>query len=203
MKHAIKGILVVAVMGGLLYAGWASYEDFLTLGQRPPEGTLKLNEMEKSGVPDFSITTLKDEKISLSDYQGKVVIVNFWASWCEPCVKEFPSLIRLLEEYKDDVVLLAISADYTLEDLTGFTKAFEVGGIENFVVAWDQDQAVAKKYGTAVLPESYIIGNNLQLIRKVAGVEEWDSKDAMLFFKEVIELNKAGQLKKLQPESTN
>jgi thiol-disulfide isomerase/thioredoxin len=200
MKHAIKGIFVVAIMGGLLYAGWTSYHDFLTQGQRPPEGTIKLNKMDEEGVPEFTIKTLKGDEIALADYNDKVVIVNFWASWCEPCVKEFPSLIRLLDEYKDDVVLIAISADYTMEDLTGFTKAFDVTDIQNFIVVWDKEQEVAKKYGTAVLPESYIVGKDRELIRKVAGVEEWDSKDAMMFFKEVIALNKAGELHKLKAQ---
>ena len=97
MKHAIKGLAVVLVTGGILYFGWVQYEDFLTRGQRPPEGTLKLNEMEKTGVPDFTLKDLEGKDVTLSAYKGKVVIVNFWASWCEPCVKEFPSLIRLAE----------------------------------------------------------------------------------------------------------
>lgn len=198
MKHALKGLIVVGVLAGLLYSGWAVYRDFLTQGQKPPEGTLKLNQMDKAGVPDFSIKDIKGSSFSLSQFDDKIVIVNFWASWCEPCVKEFPSLIRLLEKYKDDVVLLAISADYTKEDLLGFAKAFKVLDIPNFIVAWDKDQKVAAKYGTAVLPESYIVGKNRELVRKVAGVEEWDSPDAMRFFEEVIVLNKTGELKKLK-----
>ena len=189
MKHAIKGLIVVVVLSGVFYARWAVYKDFLTRGQKPPEGTLKLNKMDKSGVPNFSIKTIKGEDVSLDQYNDKVVIVNFWASWCEPCVKEFPSLIRLLERFNEDVTLLAISADYTKEDLMGFAKAFEVIDIPNFVVAWDKDQEIAKKYGTNVLPESYIVGKDLKLIRKVAGVEEWDSPDAIAFFEEIIEQN--------------
>jgi thiol-disulfide isomerase/thioredoxin len=187
MKHAIKGFVAVLIFAGLLYLGWVRYEAFLTQGQRPPEGTRILNEMEKTGVPDFSLNDLSGKVVTLSDYKDKIVIVNFWASWCEPCVKEFPSLIRLLNTYPNDLVLLAISADYTLEDLTGFTKAFKVEKVPNFLVMWDEKQTVAEKYGTAVLPESYIIGPNLKLIRKVAGVEEWDTPMAIEFFKHLID----------------
>lgn len=186
MKHAIKGLVVVLLTGGILYFGWVQYEDFLTRGQRPPEGTLKLNEMEKSGVPDFTLKDLAGNDVTLSAYKGKVVIVNFWASWCEPCVKEFPSLIRLLNTYPEEVVLLAVSADYTLEDLTGFTKAFKVGDVSNFIVMWDNEKEVAELFGTEVLPESYIIGKDGSLVRKVAGVEEWDSPMAMEFFKQLL-----------------
>lgn len=185
MKHAIKGLVVVLLMGGALYFGWSQYKEFLTRGQKPPEGTLKLNEMEKSGVPDFTLKNLAGEDVTLSAYKGKVIIVNFWASWCEPCVEEFPSLIRLLNKYPEEVVLLAVSADYTLEDLTGFTTAFKVSEVSNFVVMWDSEKKVAELFGTEVLPESYIIGKDGQLIRKVAGVEEWDSPMALEFFKQL------------------
>ncbi len=186
MKHAIKGFIVVLLLGGAFYLGWAQYRGFLTRGQRPPEGTLRLNEMEKSGVPDFTLKNLGGEDITLSAYKGKVVIVNFWASWCEPCVKEFPSLIRLLNQYPKEVVLLAVSADYTLEDLVGFTKAFKVSDVSNFIVMWDSKKKVAELFGTEVLPESYIIDKDGQLVRKVAGVEEWDSPMALQFFRQLI-----------------
>lgn len=186
MKHAIKGLIAVLVLGGVLYFGWLKYKSFLTRGQRPPEGTLKLNAMEKNGVPDFTIKNLAGEEITLSKYKGKIVIVNFWASWCEPCVKEFPSLIRLLKQYPDELVLLAISADYTLEDLTGFAKAFKVSEVPNFIVMWDNEKKVADKFGTEVLPESYIIGKDGKLVRKVAGVEDWDSAMAIEFFKQLL-----------------
>lgn len=198
MNHALKGLLVVAILAALLFAGWKVYEEKLTQGMRPPVGTQILNEMEKTGVPAFSAEDIYGNPVSLSDFNDKVVIVNFWASWCKPCVKEFPSLIRMLETYSDEVVLLAISADKTHEDLMGFVKAFNVKAVNNFVVIWDKDQEIALKYGTAILPESYIVGKDRKLIRKVAGVEEWDSPLALEFFKQVIELNKTGQLDKLK-----
>ncbi|MCB0408188.1 MAG: TlpA family protein disulfide reductase, partial [Bdellovibrionales bacterium] len=148
MTHMLKGFGVVIGMALVLYLGWAQYKEFLTRGQKPPEGTQLLNKMEKEGAPDFSIQDLKGQTITLSEFKNKIVIVNFWASWCEPCVKEFPSLIQLLKQFPDDLVLLAISADYTLEDLNGFTKAFGVENVPNFIVMWDKDQKVAEKYGT-------------------------------------------------------
>lgn len=190
MRHVLKGFGVVILLSGLLYFAWSQYQDFLTRGQRPPKGTLILNEIEKTGVPDFILQDLNEKPVQLSSFNDKLVIVNFWASWCEPCVKEFPSLMRLLEVYPDDLVLLAVSADNTIEDLRGFTKAFGVERVRNWYTMWDKEQKVAAKYGTEVLPESYIVGKNLKLIRKVAGVEEWDSPMAIKFFKDIIEENK-------------
>lgn len=187
MKHAIKGLLAVAILGVVLWAGWARYRNFLYQGSLPSEGTLRLNEMEKSGVPQFSILDIHGKEISLKDFKDQIVIINFWASWCDPCVQEFPSLLRLIEHFKGKVVLLAISADHTESDLRTFLKAFKAEA-DHVYVMWDKDQSIAKKYGTQVLPESYILGYNNKLIRKIAGVDTWDSPDAITFFSSLVEM---------------
>ncbi|MCB9084631.1 MAG: TlpA family protein disulfide reductase [Bdellovibrionaceae bacterium] len=166
--------------------GWWKYQEFLMQGSRPPEGTQKLNQMEKKGVPDFTLNTLAGEPIQLSALKDKVVIVSFWATWCEPCVEEFPSLMNLIREFKGDIILLAISADNTLDELKAFIKAFKADD-PNIKVMWDKDQKVADLYGTQVLPESYILGYDNTLIRKIAGVDKWDSPQALEYFKDIVD----------------
>ena len=122
----IKGLGAVLLMTGGLYLVWSQYSDFLTQGSRPSESVLKLKSMEKNGVPDFSVKDVNGNGISLSQFRDKIVILNFWASWCEPCVDEFPSMMRLIERFHGDIILIAISADYTLEDMKSFLKAFKV-----------------------------------------------------------------------------
>jgi thiol-disulfide isomerase/thioredoxin len=158
----------------------------LNQGRRPPPETQILNEIDKNGIPDFVLKDLAGLDISPKNFAGKLVVINFWASWCDPCVAEFPSLMKLLEKYKGDVVLLAISADYERKDIDSFLKAFKVNS-PNLHVMWDKDFEVAKKFGTSRLPESYILGRDGRLIRKVAGVDDWASKDAFEFFKELID----------------
>ena len=85
-----------------------------------PEEVQVLNQIEKKGVPEFELKDLDGNKVSLSDYKDKVVLINFWASWCEPCVDEFPTLIKLIKHFKGEMVLLAISADYTESDMNNF-----------------------------------------------------------------------------------
>ncbi|MCB0386854.1 MAG: TlpA family protein disulfide reductase, partial [Bdellovibrionales bacterium] len=147
MPHVVKGILAVVLAGGLMGLGWWKYQEFLTRGSRPPEGTQKLNQMEKKGVPDFTMTDLAGETIQLSNLKDKVVIVSFWATWCEPCVEEFPSLINLVREFKGEIILLAISADNSMAELKAFIKAFKADD-PNIKVMWDKDQKVAELYGT-------------------------------------------------------
>lgn len=181
----ITGLLVVAGFALVFLLLWRSYSEKLTAGMQAPESAKILNQIEKQGVPDFNLTQLNGEPLTLSQFRDKVVVLNFWASWCEPCIKEFPSMISLIEKLKGDVVLLAISADYEKKDMEIFLKAFNVKS-PHIYVAWDQDQAVAKSYGTFTLPESYIIGKDGKLIRKISGIEEWDTPDAIEYFKSLL-----------------
>ncbi len=185
MKPVYKGLIVVAVLATVLWFLWREYYDFLSRGQRPPESTQILNEMEKDGPPDFTLPDLDGKSVSRSEFAGKIVIVNFWASWCEPCVREFPSLKQLVDQFHGDVILLAVSADSNEQDIRTFLKALDLES-PNVRVLWDKDQSVAKKYGTFKLPESYLIGPKGQLLRKVSGVEDWMTPDAQDYFREMV-----------------
>jgi len=180
-----KGALAVLITAGILAFPLYSYWEYLTKGMRPPAATLKLNDLEK-GVPDFSVTNLEGKLIKLSDFRGKLVLVNIWATWCAPCVKEFPSMKRLVEIMGKDLVILAVSYDRHREDIDAFIKAF--GGVPaNFHIAWDKERKTTDVFGTDVLPETYIISRDGKLIRKIAGEATWDDPMAVQFFKELAE----------------
>lgn len=177
----IKSLIVVIIMSMGFYWAWKSYDDFLSQGQKPPESAVILNEIEKNGVPNFSVVDLNGRSVTLDQFLGKIVILNFWASWCDPCIAEFPSLLKLLENQKGKVVLMAVSADYERADIDNFLKVFKVNS-PHLIIAWDKDLVLAKKFGTFKLPESYIIGTKGELIRKVAGVDDWATKEAFEYF---------------------
>ena len=173
------------VTGAILAVPLYFYWEFLTKGMRPPAATLKLNELEKNGVPNFSTMTLDGRQIQLSDYKGKIVLVNIWATWCAPCVKEFPSLQGLVKAMKGQVVVLAVSFDKHREDVDTFIKAF--GGVsEGFVIAWDPERKLGPVFGTDVLPETYIISPAGALLRKIAGETTWDDPMALRFFEDIL-----------------
>src|SRR4051794_22991375 len=120
----IRGLLAVIVVAGLLTIPISCYWKFLTKGMRPPETTQILNELEKTGVPNFTLKTLDGKDVSVTDFKGKVLLINLWATWCAPCVKEFPSLKNLVEKFGGKVVVLAVSHDHDREDIDTFVKAF-------------------------------------------------------------------------------
>lgn len=182
---SLRGALAVLVTAGILAIPLYYYWNYVTQGQRPPLSTQKLNDMEKIGVPDFSIKDLSGKEINLKDYRGKLVLVNIWATWCAPCVKEFPSMKRLVQKFPNDLAILAVSYDRHLEDIEAFIKAF--GGIPpNFHIAWDKEKKTTEVFGTDVLPETYIIGRDGKMIRKIAGEATWDTPMALEFFQDLV-----------------
>jgi cytochrome c biogenesis protein CcmG, thiol:disulfide interchange protein DsbE len=180
-----RGLLVTALVAFVLSIPAYFYWDFLTRGMRPPEGTQILNVMQKQGVPDFKLQTLKGDWVSLEDHSDKLVLINFWATWCAPCVKEFPSLQRLVKHFKGRLVVLAVSSDKNREDIEVFLRAFG-GTPEHFYVLWDKDRVVTKLYGTDVLPESFIVAPGRRLVRKVVGEAVWDDPMALAFFEDLL-----------------
>jgi thiol-disulfide isomerase/thioredoxin len=182
---SVKGLLAVLVTAGFLSVPIYMYWGFLTRGMQPSTSTQKLDQLEKNGVPDFSFPDLSGNQVKLSDFKGRPVIVNLWASWCAPCVKEFPSLKGLVEHYKGKMVVLAISHDRTKDDLESFINAF--GSVpKDFVIVWDKERKSGEMLGTDQLPETYILNSDLKLVRKVVGEQVWDSPRALEFFGETL-----------------
>lgn len=189
LKPVHRAMAMVIAFAFVLGMAWFKYYDFLSQGQSPPEAAVKLNSIEKDGVPKFSLPSIDGRTISLEAYAGKLVILNFWASWCDPCIAEFPSLIKLIEKFKGEVVLLAISADHEESDIMIFLKVFKVNN-PNIHIAWDKGYSVASLFGTSRLPESYIISRDGKLIRKVAGVDDWSTPEAFEYFEHLLSQKK-------------
>lgn len=181
-----KGILAVFVVGGILAVPLRFYWSFLTRGQRPSESTLILNKLEVDGAPDFSLKGLDGKTYSLKQFAGRMVLVNFWATWCPPCVKEFPSLKALVEHFNGKLVVLAVSHDRDREDIDSFVKAF--GSLpKDFIILWDQaGEKTAKLFGTDVLPETYVISQEGKLLRKIAGEAAYSEPMAIQYFEDLM-----------------
>lgn len=121
-------------------------------------------------APDFVVQDA-DRKIALHDYKGKsVVLLNFWATWCGPCVQEIPSLIRLQDAVKDKgITIIGVSVDVDGPAYQKFLKQYGV----NFMTVRDPDQKSPQLYGTTGWPETFIIDKNGVLRRKFVGPVDW------------------------------
>lgn len=143
--------------------------------------------LENKIAPAFNLKNLKGESVQLSDYKGKLVFVNFWATWCEPCKEEMPSMQRLRAKMQDrPFEILAVSLDKDpVADVPKFTKKYNLE--LNFPILQDPNQDVAKKlYRTTGVPESFIIGADGKVIKHVIGSYEWDSEAILNYFEQLM-----------------
>ena len=133
---------------------------------------------------DFAFR-LAGKQTHLSELRGKVVILNFWATWCPPCVEETPALNRLQQRLAGrDAVLLGISVD---EDTGAYERFLRQQG-----VLFPTDRAprqLATEYGTAAFPETYIIGRDGKIARKVIGPQQGDSPELVGYIDSLIGKN--------------
>ena len=115
-----------------------------------------------------------DRKVSLEQFQGQVVVLNFWATWCPPCQEELPSLMTMQERMRGrGIVVVGVSIDVDGNAYHSFLKEHGV----NFLTVRDPQQKVAELYGTSGWPESYIIDRQGILRRKIVGPIDWTQPD--------------------------
>jgi thiol-disulfide isomerase/thioredoxin len=142
-------------------------------------GSCRNSEPAKIGTtaPDFTVSD-GQKTVQLSQLRGKPVLLNFWATWCPPCVQEVPSLVALQQQMGGKVVVLAVSMDVDEEAYKTFT-AKRMPGV---LTARDPDQKSSKLYGTFAYPESFLIDKDGRIQRKFIGPVEWTSPEMMEYF---------------------
>jgi peroxiredoxin len=118
-------------------------------------------------APDFELSTLEGEVIRLSDYLGKIVIVDFWATWCAPCRMAIPELVELQNDYGSDLVIIGISLDqpYTRQNLKPFIESY---GINYPIVLGTME--VVEAYGNIRgIPTSFVLNQEGEIVNKFTG----------------------------------
>jgi len=130
-----------------------------------------------SNAPDFTVQDA-DRTITLSQYRGQVVVLNFWATWCPPCVEETPSLVQMQQRLKDKgVVVLAVSTD---ADDSAYHRFLKVHNVDLLTVR-DPKQASNALYGTVMFPETWIIDRKGVVRRKFVGAVDWNTPEVIEF----------------------
>lgn len=185
-KIYVLALMPVLIVTAVLLVLWFQLNTKTQRDQWTSPGTKKLDEITREGIPHVELVRLSGASFSLNQFKDKIVLLNFWASWCDPCVKEFPSMMKLVDHFKGELVLVAVSSDSNKQDIETFLKAFKVKEGPNIVIAWDKDQRVSSSFGTTQLPESYLFSRGLVLRRKVIGLEDWYSPNVISFFDELV-----------------
>lgn len=125
---------------------------------KPAESANGEHKLVGSPAPDFDLATQSGDakKVSLADTRGKVAIIDFWATWCDPCKDSFPHYQALFEKHAGELVMIGISTDEDASGIAGFAQ--KTGA--KFPLAWDEGGAIARAYDPATMPTSYILDKN-------------------------------------------
>ncbi|MGH7826687.1 MAG: peroxiredoxin family protein [Candidatus Binatia bacterium] len=139
---------------------------------------------EVAPTPEFTLASVDGKKISLKDYRGKLVFLNFWASWCVPCREEMPAMEKLYQEFKDkNFVVLAVNVKDRKGDAVKFIKELKL----TYPVAFDPEGEVGLLYGAWGLPTTYLIGPKGEGLARAWGPAEWYGPRARKLIQEIIE----------------
>jgi peroxiredoxin len=128
-------------------------------------------------APDFTVSD-GTSTVHLASYRGQVVLLNFWATWCAPCIQEMPGLLELHHE-RPDLVILAVSID---EDPDAYTRFINLRHVDLITVR-DPGQTAAKLYHTEGWPETYIIDRQGIIRRKLVGDPDWSNPEIRAYLR--------------------
>jgi peroxiredoxin len=164
------------LLGGLLWLLMGALAGAIYLGIHEPV----VGEGDRA--PDFTITADNGRPVSVPHFGGKLLVLNFWASWCAPCAEETPSLSRLAEQYADKgVVVLGISVDQNEASYRAFLRKYRPA----FLTA--RERKLHEEFGTFMYPETYIIGADGKVLRKIAEGADWMDPNVIRLFDGLLE----------------
>lgn len=131
----------------------------------------------RTEAPDFALQDSRGNPISLADYRGKVLVVNFWATWCPPCRKEMPSLNRAAAWLKTyDVALIAINVGDNAERVEKFLQEQAL----DFPIPLDTDTSVSTRWDATRLPITYVVDPQGRIAYRALGSREWDAPELLV-----------------------
>jgi thiol-disulfide isomerase/thioredoxin len=145
------------------------------------QAALPLPELSHSFTPlkparpalEFTLPDLDGKPVKLSDYRGKVVLVNFWATWCPPCRREMPSMERLSQRLKGQpFVILAVNQEEDADQVFIFTAQLDPA--PTFPILFDHDSKVAHAWGVLGLPSSFIVDKQGRVVYRAMGGRDFD-----------------------------
>lgn len=130
-------------------------------------------KLDGDKAPDFTLKSVDGKTVKLSDYKGKVIIIDFWATWCPPCRKGIPDLVSIQKEFKNDVVIIGISLDRekTIKDVPGFVKDYGI----NYPVVYGDDEVVVTYGGIEGIPTAFVIDKQGNVVDKHVGLVPKDT----------------------------
>ena len=138
---------------------------------------------DQDKAPEFALSDMNGKKVALSEFEGKPVLLNFWATWCGYCRKERPHLNALYNEYKEQgLVVLSVSTDRSIDKVRSYLKDVPA----DFIVLSDSNGRTASEYGIRGYPSSFLIDHNGLVKQAFAGYRNWTTASSKKMIEQLI-----------------
>ncbi|MBK8241276.1 MAG: TlpA family protein disulfide reductase [Nannocystaceae bacterium] len=171
---------VYVALGGLLVFGFAWALLPAVARQNDAVCHALAPEERDTVAPDFVVQDLQGNEVKLSDFRGKLVVLNFWATWCPPCITEWPQVHQLAERLsgRDDVVVIALSIDKSPDVIEPFLARMSMADT-HVKVLWDPNEQVHTDFGTTKLPDTYFVDETGTIRQAYINARKWGSPTAV------------------------
>ncbi len=166
-------------------AAFALFAALLVPALLPAAPGALLMDIPNKPVPsfDFSAELVGGEKVKLSDFKGKVIFLNFWATWCPPCLAEMPAMERLFRKMKDKPFhMFAVN----LMEKRPKVKKFLASKDFTYDIVMDPEGEISEKYNAENLPTTYILDKQGRIIRRAIGPRIWDGPESVALFEKLV-----------------
>jgi peroxiredoxin len=166
-RFIFKSTLAVGLVVFTLYGTAFASDPFAQMGVVKPQVRME--------APAFDLNDIKGGRKGLTDFKGKVLLLNFWATWCPDCREEMPSMEELWEKYKSKgVIIIAVAVGSRRREVESFARKLGL----TFPIVLDSDGAVRRDYEVTALPMTYIIGKDGKISGRMYGGREWAGEGA-------------------------
>jgi thiol-disulfide isomerase/thioredoxin len=170
-------IVVLGVASGIVYFTQAGKQDSEEIPTIKKDETPKESPQEGFLAPQFTLSDLRGSLVRLGDFKGKVVLLNFWASWCNPCRREIPSLERLYQMRKNKgFEIVAVNAERaSASQIASFAEKYRM----SFPILLNPQGDVSNNYWVRAIPTSFLLDKNGVIKWKIVGGREWDDPNVL------------------------
>lgn len=177
--RVVPAVLALLVIAGVCLSGKE------VRAEKTPAAAFGVQEYSRPDAAiDFILTDFRGRKVSLREFRGKTVMLNFWATWCGPCIEEMPSMEKLHQQFKDrGLVVLAVAAGEKPQDVKDFMREYQL----TFLALVDSNEEVVGAYNVRSIPLTYFINPKGEVVGKIFGGRQWDQEAAIRYVNSLLQ----------------